>query len=221
MDGVDILPKQFFDLESFAHRDLFAIDQPVWATLSALEEYLHTLPLGKILGEVSPQAYLVYPELIFVDKECVVEPGAYIQGPCWLGPGTQVRHGAYVRGNCLTGEHAVIGHATEVKNAIFLNDAKAGHFAYIGDSILGNRVNLGAGTKCANLRFDGECVPVCCGGEKVQSDRRKFGAIFGDDAQTGCNSVTNPGTIVHPGGWVRPCRAVSGEIQVPKRRSSS
>ncbi len=119
-----------------------------------------------------------------------------LKEPAIIGDCSEVRQGAYIRGYCLAGRRTVIGHTTEVKHTIFMDDAKAGHFAYLGDSILGSRVNLGAGTKMANLRFTGGEVPVRTPDGTIASGLRKLGAVLGDDVQTGCNSVTNPGTII-------------------------
>ncbi|MEW6427736.1 MAG: hypothetical protein AB1568_06850 [Thermodesulfobacteriota bacterium] len=135
---------------------------------------------------------------IVLGRGVLVESGAMIKGPVWIGDCTEIRQGAYVRGNCATGDRCVLGHTTEIKNTIFLDDAKAGHFAYLGDSILGNRVNLGAGTKLANLRFVPGTVSVKTSDSSVDTGLRKLGAIMGDDVQTGCNSVTNPGTLLQP-----------------------
>ncbi len=132
----------------------------------------------------------------YFGKGVLVESGAFICGPVVIGDFTEVRHGAYLRGNCLIGKRCVVGHVTEVKHTIFLDDAKAGHFAYLGDTILGNRVNLGAGTKMANLRFVSGNVGVRTPEGTVQTGLRKLGAILGDQVQTGCNSVTNPGTLI-------------------------
>lgn len=129
-------------------------------------------------------------------KGVLVESGAFIRGPAIIGDQSEIRQGAYLRGHCLVGARCVVGHVTEVKHAIFLDDAKAGHFAYLGDSILGNEVNLGAGTKLANLRFTGGDVPVKTPAGPISSGLRKFGAILGDKTQTGCNTVTNPGTVL-------------------------
>jgi bifunctional N-acetylglucosamine-1-phosphate-uridyltransferase/glucosamine-1-phosphate-acetyltransferase GlmU-like protein len=131
-----------------------------------------------------------------IGKGVLVESGAFIKGPAIIGDQSEIRQGAYLRGHCLVGARCVVGHVTEVKHAIFLDDAKAGHFAYLGDSILGNGVNLGAGTKLANLRFTGGDVLVKTPDGPISSGLRKFGAIFGDKAQTGCNAVTNPGTVL-------------------------
>ncbi|RWX45246.1 N-acetylglucosamine-1-phosphate uridyltransferase (contains nucleotidyltransferase and I- patch acetyltransferase domains) [Candidatus Electrothrix aarhusensis] len=109
-----------------------------------------------------------------------------------------------MRGYCLTGKCCVIGHTTEVKHSIFLNDAKAGHFAYLGDSILGNDANLGAGTKFANLRFLPGNVQVKTDKGLLDTGLRKLGAILGDRVQTGCNSVTNPGTLIGPDSILMP-----------------
>ena len=134
----------------------------------------------------------------------LVESGAMIKSPAVIGNCCEVRQGAYLRGNVLAGKRCILGHATEVKHSIFLNDAKAGHFAYLGDSILGNNTNLGAGTKFANLRFLPGNLTLFHNGERIDTGRRKFGAILGDDAQTGCNSVTNPGTIFGKGAILMP-----------------
>jgi acetyltransferase-like isoleucine patch superfamily enzyme len=133
---------------------------------------------------------------IHLGKGVLVEPGALIKGPTIIGDQTEVRQGAYIRGYCLIGKNCVVGHVTEVKHSIFLNGAKAGHFAYLGDSILGNDVNLGAGTKLANLRFIKGDIPIKTATGMENTNLRKMGAIMGDQVQTGCNTVTNPGTLL-------------------------
>jgi NDP-sugar pyrophosphorylase family protein len=133
---------------------------------------------------------------IDIGKGVLVESGALIQSPAIIGDQTVVRQGAYMRGYCLIGKRCVVGHVTEVKHSIFLDDAKAGHFAYLGDSILGNDVNLGAGTKLANLRFTSGNVQVKTPKKIIDTGLRKFGAILADGVQTGCNSVTSPGTVL-------------------------
>lgn len=139
---------------------------------------------------------IVIGRRIRIGKGVLVESGALIKAPTVIGDQTEVRQGAYLRGYCLVGRRCVVGHVTEVKSAVFLDDAKAGHFAYLGDSILGNKVNLGAGTKMANLRFISGDVPVRTPTGIVASGLKKFGAILGDQVQTGCNSVTNPGVLL-------------------------
>ncbi len=191
-----LAPSYFFDLTNYLHSALFNPQEYVWKGLEALESYLKSLPLGIIDGEVSKDAYLVNPHLISIGKGTVIEPGAYIKGPCFLGNNCTVRHGAYIRGNVIAGNHCVIGHDTEIKHSIMLDHAHAAHFAYVGDTILGNGVNLGAGTICANLLLEGNKITVHGPEGRVETGMRKFGAIIGDNTQIGCNTVTNPGTLI-------------------------
>ncbi len=153
---------------------------------------------GKILdgASVIMAGAVLMGERIAIGRGVLVESGAMIKSPAIIGDMTEIRQGAYLRGYVLTGRRCVLGHTTEIKHSIFLDDAKAGHFAYLGDSILGNNANLGAGTKFANLRFLPGNVTIFYKGEKIDTGRRKFGAILGDNAQTGCNSVTSPGTLM-------------------------
>jgi bifunctional N-acetylglucosamine-1-phosphate-uridyltransferase/glucosamine-1-phosphate-acetyltransferase GlmU-like protein len=141
---------------------------------------------------------------ITLGKGVLVESGAMIKSPAIIGDFNEIRQGAYLRGYVLTGRGCVLGHTTEIKHSIFLNDAKAGHFNYIGDSILGNNTNLGAGTKFANLRFFAGNVLINHQGKEFDTGRNKLGAILGDNTQTGCNSVTNPGAIFGKNSFVMP-----------------
>lgn len=202
----------FFDLSLFKHKEIFLDKRFVWNTLKEISSYLASYSLGKIEGEVSAGAFLVDREKISIGKGSVVEAGAYIKGPCAIGENCVVRHGAYIRGDFIAGDGCVIGHATEVKNSIFLNGAHASHFAYVGDSILGNKCNLGAGTKLANLKLSQGPVLIHFNEEHLDSGMRKLGAIIGDNAQTGCNTVTNPGTLMGPSATCYPCLNIGGFI---------
>lgn len=202
----------FFDLSSYPHSVLFKASNFPWEALLQISPYLQAQPLGEILGTISPQAYLVKPELISIGVGTIVEPGAYIEGPCIIGNNCIVRHGAYIRGNLITGDRCVIGHDTEVKNSIFLNGVHAAHFAYVGDSILGHRVNLGAGVKLANLKLNHGVVSVQLEGERIATGLKKLGAIIGDDTQIGCNTVTNPGILIGQGVQCYPCMNMGGFI---------
>ncbi len=178
-----------------------------------LSDYIKSQTLGVLQGTISPSAYLVNPELISIGEGSIVEPGAYIQGPCIIGKHCVVRHGAYIRGNVLTGDNCVIGHDTEVKHSIFLNQAHAAHFAYVGDSILGNGVNLGAGTKCANLKLDQSSITLHGpNNQRVPTHMRKLGAIIGDKSNIGCNVVSNPGTLIGQEVLCYPCLNIDGFI---------
>lgn len=200
----------FFSLEGYAHRALFADSTFVWEAIKKIKSYLAGFSLGTIEVDIPKGAFLIHPELISIGAGSIIEPGAYIKGPCILGKGCQVRHGAYIRGDFLAGDECVIGHASEVKHAIFLNRTQAPHFAYIGDSILGNQVNLGAGVKCANLRLDAKEIVIHFEGVRYPTGLRKFGAIVGDEARVGCNAVLNPGTLLGKNTLYPPCSNVSG-----------
>lgn len=205
-------PSYFFELDQFQHKGLFESLENVWEALSRISPFLRSLPLGKIETAVPEGVHLVNREQISIGQGSVIEPGAYIKGPCVIGRNCTVRQGAYIRGNLIAGDDCVIGHDTEIKNAILLNGAHAAHFAYVGDSILGNRVNLGAGVKCANLKLDGALVSVYFEGTKLSTGLRKFGAIIGDDAQIGCNCVTNPGTLIGRNVFSHPCLNIGGVV---------
>jgi NDP-sugar pyrophosphorylase family protein len=208
----ELTTNYYFSLEEFPYKELFEGSHFVWEALAKLSLFLEEQPLGKIEGKVSAGAHLVNPELITIGKGTVVEPGAFIRGPCIIGKDCEIRHGAYIRGNVVTGNDCVIGHATEIKRSILLNHVCAGHFNYVGDSILGNRANLGAGVKCANLRLDHNTISILFQGEKFQTHLNKFGAVIGDDAQLGCNCVTNPGTLIGKETFCHPCINVCGVI---------
>jgi len=169
----------------------------------------------KVDGEVLPEASVVYAGAFFMDdrieigKGTVIEPGALIKGPTVIGDQSEVRQGAYMRGNVLVGDRCVVGHTTEMKSSVMLGESQAGHFAYIGDSILG-KGNLGAGTKLANLKLTGDQIILKINGKKYETGLRKFGAILGDGVETGCNTVTTPGTLLSKGVLVYPNCTASG-----------
>jgi acetyltransferase-like isoleucine patch superfamily enzyme len=154
-------------------------------------------------------------DLIEISPGVLVESAATIYGPSILGPGTTVRQGAYVRGSVITGTNVLIGHATEAKNIVMLDNAKAGHFAYLGDSIIGKDVNLGAGTKLANLKMSYFPYHFTVGGKTIEVERRKFGAILADGVETGCNAVTNPGTLIGQNTKVMPNTSVKAGYYAP------
>jgi len=193
---VTLSPDAFFNLATYAHRALFDGVAHVWEALNKIDAYLAEHLEPGVHGSVHPGAWV--DENVYIGPGAVVEPGAWIQGPAIIGAGTVVRHGAYIRGSCVIGESCVIGHATELKRAILLDRAQAPHFNYVGDSILGSGVNLGAGTKLSNFKNDGTEVVVRTAEGPIRTGMRKFGAVLGDRVHTGCNSVTSPGTLVGP-----------------------
>ena len=213
-------PQLFFDLKQiylghqFDVSDLFELlGAKLTQRLEALlREYeVHGNPV--VRGEVSPHAILEGP--VFVGEGATIGPFAYVQGPCFIAPHAEVRHGAFIRGSVYVGPKAVVGHTTEVKGSIFFDDAKAGHFAYVGDSILGPHVNLGAGTKLANLKIKGNEVKVVHPETDaiVASGLRKLGSILGEGVQTGCNAVLSPGSLLLPKTAVMPCVHYHGTLR--------
>jgi NDP-sugar pyrophosphorylase family protein len=177
-------------------REAFDPEAP-WALLGeALDRVLGGLPPQELAIEPGPGVYLRGGGIV-IGRGTAVAPGVVIDGPAWIGAGVEIRTGAYLRGGVWIGDGAVIGANTEVKRAILLPGAKAPHLAYVGDSILGDRVNLGAGTILSNFRHDGgEVVIPVSGEESLRTGRRKLGAVLGDEVATGCNSVLHPGVVV-------------------------
>lgn len=204
--GTMLTTDHFFDLDEFEHADLFRDDEPAWHALIRLPGWLgawfsnHT---AEIRGMVSPIARL-HGDNIHIGEGTVIEDGVSITGPAIIGRNCEIRQGAYIRGDAVLGDGVVLGHASELKGSIMLDGAKAPHFAYVGDSILGNEVNLGAGTKLSNLAVSSEkdasgrrpTISIKIDGESIDTGLAKLGAIIGDHAQTGCNCVTNPGTLI-------------------------
>ena len=196
---IDFSPSSFFDLTGFAHRDLFADDEAVWTALGQrLVAYLEAWTDWEIACDLPAGVHLL-GDRISIAADCKVEPGAVIIGPAIIAGGVSIRTGAYVRQNVILAEGSLVGAHSEVKGSVLLPGAKAPHQAYVGDSILGRNVNLGAGTICSNVKNIGSEVTFRAGGEVVKTGLRKFGAVLGDDCKTGCNTVLNPGVIMGPG----------------------
>ncbi len=194
-----MLPPLFSDLPApFAAR--FDPEAP-WALLGeALDEFLDALPSSAIEIGVPPEVSLAGDRIV-IGRGTRLAPGVVIEGPVWIGEDVEIRPGAYLRGGVWIGDGAVIGANTEVKRAIFLPGARAPHLNYVGDSILGAEVNLGAGTILSNFRHDGREIQV---GNGRPSGRRKLGAVLGDGVQTGCNCVIHPGVVVGRGTQIYP-----------------
>jgi NDP-sugar pyrophosphorylase family protein len=187
--------------------------ETVWEILPDLPQLIEDLLGGKriIKGEVSPMA-VVDDGPVFIAEGATIEPGAYVKGPAYIGPSAVVRHGAYVRESVMLLDGSLLGHASEAKNALLLPAAKAPHFAYVGDSVLGRRVNLGAGVVLSNMPIASRSpsgggrptIVIEVDGEKRDTGLRKLGGILGDGVQIGCNSVLNPGVLIGPRSVVYP-----------------
>ncbi len=169
-----------------------------WQGLDALTDWLWQW--GASLGD----EYRLATEGVWIHNTADVSPLAVLCAPCVVCAGAVVGPWAYIRGSVLVGQRAVVGHACEVKNAVLFDEAKAAHYNYVGDSVLGWRAHLGAGAVCANLRWDGKPVQVQWQDKVTDSGRRKLGALVGDGAEIGCNSVLCPGTVVMPHARVLP-----------------
>ena len=187
-------------------------DGPVWSILDPNGNDNLKQQMARLSGDMAcpNPGFFTRGDGIIIDASAVVEAGASLVGPCYIGPRATVRSGAYVREYSWICADAVVGHATEVKHSILLPGAKAPHFNYVGDSILGKDVNLGAGTKLSNLRNDGGEVHLRINGQRVPSGLRKFGAVLGEGCALGCNSVTNPGVVLGCNSVVGPNVTVTG-----------
>lgn len=199
-------PDDFFDMRDNQVVALFAGCDYAWQVLVRLADYIERQTQGKqiIEGEVMAGAH-ISDRPVYIGPGARIEPGAYVLGPAYIGPGAVVRHGAFVRENVVLLPGAILGHASESKNSLFLPHAHAPHFNYIGDSVLGQHSNLGAGTKLSNLPVVSERDPVTgrrptikitIGDRAYDTGLAKLGAILGDNVQTGCNAVLNPGCLV-------------------------
>ncbi len=187
-----MLTRELFDLTRVPEplRALFDTPHP-WEILANLDAFLVGLE-DERLGEVHPSAVVEGP--VFLAAGAVVGPHAYIEGPAWIGEGAKVKHGAYLRGGVVLAAGAEVGHSSEIKHAVMLCGAKAPHFNYVGDAIVGAGANLGAGVKLANVHTFGGQVTVA----GQATGLRKFSAAIGDEVSIGCNAVLAPGTLVGP-----------------------
>jgi NDP-sugar pyrophosphorylase family protein len=196
---IDFRPAAFFDLDGFAHSGLFDREEPVWSALgNRLVDYLEGWSDWSINVDLAQGVHLM-GERIFIGPGCSIEPGAVIVGPVILDEGVQIRTGAYVRQHVVLAAGSLVGAHSEVKGSVLLPGAKAPHQAYVGDSILGRDVNLGAGTICSNVKNVGREISFSAGGQTYHTGLRKFGAVLGDGCKTGCNTVLNPGVLMGPG----------------------
>lgn len=200
----------FLDLTHTQHTVLFPQDEPVWTALSRIESYLDFRLVREIRTQLPQGVY--YSDDVFIDEGTVVEPNVVIKGPAWIGKNCQIRSGAYIRENVIVGNGVTLGNSCEFKNCIIFDGCEVPHFNYVGDSILGHKAHLGAGVILSNVRLDRKPVTVQAEDEAISSGLRKFGAIIGDHAEIGCNSVLNPGSIIGRRSVVYPLSSFSGVL---------
>lgn len=196
-----------YDLSHTQAAPLLSQYEYPWEALAKIGEFI--LQLGQSL----PQDEYEHPsEDVWISKTAKVYPGAYIAGPAIIGPGTEVRPGAFVRGKALVGEGCVVGNSTELKNVVLFDSVQVPHYNYVGDSILGYKSHMGAGSITSNVKSDKTLVTVHSGGEAIETGLKKMGAMLGDFVEVGCNSVLNPGTVIGRHSNVYPLSMVRGLI---------
>lgn len=196
----------YCDCSEFQHKELFEGCEFVYDFLKKLSGYMEKKLKPEILGRVMPGATV--SENVYLGRGSVIQPGAMVQGPAIIGENCEIRHGAYVGRNVLTGDRVIIGHATETHNSVFLNDSRAPHFAFVGHSILGNKVNLGAGTKISNFKITRSTIKI----NGNDSGLLKIGAIIGDNSSFGCNTVISPATFIGKHVYCYPLSLLRGFI---------
>lgn len=195
-----------YDLSHTAAGDYLKGFTYPWEALSGIKQLI--LSLGEHLGEdyeeVKPQ--------VWVHKTAAVAPTAFLGAPCIIGAGTEVRHCAFVRGSALVGENCVVGNSVELKNVILFDNVQVPHYNYVGDSILGYKSHMGAGSLTSNVKSDKTLVVAKSAEEQIPTGLKKFGAMLGDHVEVGCNSVLNPGTVIGRGSHVYPLSSVRGTV---------
>lgn len=202
-----ITNQDLFDLTHTAAASLFETYEYPWQVLPHIGETI--LTLGKTL---SAETYDEVQPNVWIAKSAKVAPTASIQGPCIIGPDTEVRHCAFIRGNVLVGAGAVVGNSTELKNVILFDAVQVPHYNYVGDSVLGHRSHMGAGSITSNVKSDKTLVVVKDGEASYETGLKKMGAILGDFVEVGCGSVLNPGTIVGSHSNIYPLSSVRGVV---------
>ena len=197
----------FEHMEETIAAEIFKDRTYPWEVLPEIGAFIQKL--GNTLSE---EEYEKRGEDIWVAKSAKVFPTAYIHGPAIIGKNAEIRHCAFIRGNAIVGEGAVVGNSTELKNVILFNKVQVPHYNYVGDSILGYKSHMGAGSITSNVKSDKSLVTIQAGEEKVKTGLKKMGAVLGDEVEVGCNSVLNPGTVVGKKSNIYPLSMVRGYI---------
>ena len=198
--------KDLFDLSHTMAADYMSGFEYPWEALSGIKGLIVSLgeKLGEDYTEVSPQ--------VWVHNTAKVAPTAFLGAPCIIGAGTEVRHCAFVRGSALVGENCVVGNSVELKNVILFDNVQVPHYNYVGDSILGFKSHMGAGSLTSNVKSDKTLVVVKSADEQIPTGLKKFGAMLGDFVEVGCNSVLNPGTVIGRHSNIYPTSCVRGVV---------
>jgi len=198
---------ELLDLNHTIARELFDGKTYPWEVLDGIKEFIYTI------GEsLDPNEYDHPDEGVWIAKDAKVFPSAYLGQPCIIDHGAEVRHCAFIRGAAIVGKNAVVGNSVELKNVILFDNVQTPHYNYVGDSVLGYKSHMGAGSITSNVKSDKTLVTVKAGDEQLATGRKKFGAILGDNVEVGCNSVLNPGTIIGRESNVYPTSSVRGVV---------
>ncbi len=205
MNGVTI--EELYDLNETIAAEVFKGVTYPWEVLPKIKEFI--IELGNTLD---PEVYEKRGEDIWIAKSAKVFDSAYIGGPCIIDEDAEVRHCAFVRGSAVVGKGAVVGNSTELKNVILFNKVQVPHYNYVGDSILGFKAHMGAGSITSNVKSDKTLIVVKSGLEEIPTGLKKFGAMLGDEVEVGCNSVLNPGTVIGRKSSIYPTSCVRGVI---------
>ncbi len=196
-----------FDLSRTAARPLLESTEYPWQALPGIGGFIKELGASLPAGEYEQRG-----EGVWVHKTAVIFPHTYIAGPCIIGSETQVRPGAFIRGNALVGAGCVVGNSTELKNVILFDRVQVPHYNYVGDSILGYKAHMGAGSITSNVKSDKALVTVRIGQKRIETGLKKFGAMLGDGVEIGCGTVLNPGAVVGKESRVYPLSSVRGFV---------
>lgn len=199
--------KNLYSLSETIAADIFEGVEYPWESLGKIKDFI--MELGAKLPE---EKYEKRGEDVWVAKSAKVFPSAYINGPAIIDEDAEIRHCAFIRGSAIVGKGAVVGNSTELKNVILFNKVQVPHYNYVGDSILGYKAHMGAGSITSNVKSDKTLVTVKFQEECLETGLKKFGAMLGDDVEVGCNSVLNPGTVVGKGASIYPTSSVRGYV---------
>ena len=197
---------ELLDLSHTIAADLFRGKTYPWEVLGDIGVFIEKL------GETLPAEEYDHPQDgVWIAKDAKVFPSAYIGAPCIIDHGAEVRHCAFIRGSAIVGKNAVVGNSVELKNVVLFDNVQVPHYNYVGDSVLGYKAHMGAGSITSNVKSDKTLV-VVKGDEQIETGRKKFGAILGDHVEVGCNSVLNPGTVIGRNSHIYPVSSVRGVI---------
>lgn len=196
-----------YDLNETIAKDLFEGLTYPWEALAKISDFIKTL--GKTLD---PEKFEQRGEDIWVAKSATVAPTAFLNGPLIIDEDAEIRHCAFIRGSAIVGKGSVVGNSTELKNVVIFNSVQVPHYNYVGDSILGFKSHMGAGSITSNVKADKTLVVVKDKNEEIKTGLKKFGAMLGDNVEVGCNSVLNPGTVIGRNSNVYPLSMVRGVV---------